>query len=312
MKKFFVILFAVLLCGCTPQNTPEHSETRFLMDTVCTIRAGGENAEYAVIAAFDRIKEISDITDYYSETSETSKINNASENEEISLSDDMTNILSAALDVCESSEGAFDITISPLKDLWNISEGSHPPPSDSDIQNALQDVDYKQLILNKDAKTLTKTTSQCKIDLGGVTKGYAADCAAEVLSQNGCEYALIDLGGNVYAYGKNPKRNDGKWIIGIQTPFKETGSFSQTVSLSQGAVVTAGCYQRYFEWDNKLYHHIIDPKTGYPSTQNILGASIKTDTALYADCLSTACMVLGEEKGKELAKKYNAELFIEK
>lgn len=312
MKKFVPIILIILLCGCVPYSKAgEYTETRLMMDTVCTIRAGGDTAEAAVLEAFDRIAEIEYATDYYSQTSEVSAINRAASGEEISISEDMLNILKTALDVCEKSNGAFDITVAPLKDLWGISEGNHEPPSDAEIKGVLKYVDYRNLTLDVQNKTLTKEISKCKIDLGGAAKGYAADCAAEVLKEWGCEYAVIDLGGNVYVFGRNPVRADGNWIVGIQKPFGDSGEYSQMVKLSEGAVVTAGSYQRYFEWQGKRYHHILDTKTGHPSDSGILGASIKSTSALEADCLSTACMVLGGDKGEALTDKFNASLITQ-
>lgn len=311
MKKLSLIFIVVLLLGGCSASKNEHSETQLMLDTVCTIRAGGENAESAVCAAFAKIAEIEALTDYYSETSEVSAINHAEVGESIPLSEDVAKILTAAMEVSRKSDGAFDITIAPVKDLWKFSDSSHEPPSQDEISAAMQQVGYRNLLVDTTGKTLTKT-ADCKIDLGGAAKGYAADCAAEVLKQHNCEYAVIDLGGNVYVFGSNPSRRSDEWLIGIQKPFSENGSYSQTVALSEGAVVTAGSYQRYFEWNGKLYHHILDPKCGYPSDSGISGASIKADNALYADCLSTACMVLGEEKGKILADQFNAELITER
>lgn len=303
-----IFVFVILLCACSEKQN-EYSETQFLMDTVCTIRGGGVHGKSGVTAAFDVVSEIEEITDYYSETSEVTAINNSEINKEILVSYHMGKILAAALDVAEKSEGAFDITTAPLKDLWRFSDGAHKPPNGDEISLALNDVGYDKLIYNKQNNTLIKT-AQCKIDLGGAAKGYAADCAAEVLKESGCEYGIIDLGGNIYVYGKNPSQRDGRWQIGIQKPFAERGNYSKLLSLSEGAVVTAGCYQRYFEWDGKLYHHILNPETGYPSNNGIHGASIKSSSALYADCLSTACMVLEKEKGEELVSKFDAELII--
>ncbi len=307
MKKLIPLLFVLVLVGCSANSAGEYSETRIMMDTVCTIRAGGDAAQAAVSAAFDRISQIEDLTSLYSEFSEVASINRAAADEKIPLSDDMTEILTTALDVCEKSNGAFDITVAPLKDIWSFSEGAMPP-TDTEIKNALKHVGYEQLTLDTEGKTLVKSGSECKIDLGGAAKGYAADCAAEVLKEYGCDYAVTDLGGNIYVFGKNPARADGSWLIGIQNPYAANGEYSQTVTLTDGAVVTAGSYRRYFEWQGKKYHHILNPETGYPSDSGISGASIKADSALLADCLSTACMVLGEAAGESLAKEFNTEL----
>lgn len=316
MKRCVICLSLVLiviLCGCTINTDPisEYSGSELIMDTVCTIRIGGDNAQKIAESVFERISEISEKTDYFSETSEVSKINQAGANVPINLSDDVFNIIKASLEVSKLSEGAFDITLAPIKDLWDIGEGAHKPPTDEEIEKTLSSIGHEKLILNEETKTLTKLSGDIRIDLGGAAKGYAADCAADVLKETQTAYAIIDLGGNIYAFGKNPSRTDGKWLIGIQKPFGKNGEYSQTILIDDGAVVTAGTYQRYFEWDGEKYHHIMNSKTGRPADSGVASASVISQSALLADCTSTACVVLGEEKGRALADKLGCELIID-
>lgn len=317
MKKcivYILLISCVLLCGCVVdlKPAPEHIQTELIMDTVCTVRVGGDNAKEIAKAVFERIAEISDKTDYFSETSEVSKINQIGANVPIELSADVFNIIKMSLEISRRSGGAFDITLAPIKDLWDISGGAHKPPTREEIDAALASVGYEKLVLDEENKTLTKTADGVKIDLGGAAKGYAADCASNVLREHRAAYAIIDLGGNIYAFGKNPSRADGKWLIGIQKPFTQNGEYSQTILIDEGAVVTAGTYQRYFEWDGEIYHHIMDSKTGSPSDSGVSSASITSHSALLADCVSTACVVLGKEKGKALADELLCELIIER
>lgn len=313
MKKFISLLcVALLVCtlfGCKPEN--EYSETRLLMDTVCTIKAGGENAQMAVADAFLMIEKIAAKTDYFSEYSDVLKINRASSGEVIYVGEHTANILSTALSVAEKSGGAFDITIAPIKDLWDFGSGEHEPPPPDSIKSALQCVGYNGIIFDRENNTVTKTNSDIKIDLGGAAKGYASDRAAEVLKRSGVDYAIIDLGGNIYTFGDNPDRKGGEWSVGIQKPFGKNGELSQTVEIDEGAVVTAGSYRRFFEWNGKKYHHILDPETGYPTDSGIQSATVICSSGLIADCLSTACMVLGEEQGRELCGEFLARLIAE-
>ena len=317
MKKCiicFSLVLVVILCGCAVSLKPisEYSGSELIMDTICTVKIGGDNAQEISKAVFDRISEISEKTDYFSETSEVSKINLADANVPIKLSNDVFNIIKMSLEISRRSEGAFDITLAPIKDLWDISGGAHKPPPDGEIEKALSAVGYEKLILNEETKTLTKLSDDVRIDLGGAAKGYAADCAANVLREHQAAYAIIDLGGNIYAFGKNPSRSDGKWLIGIQKPFGKNGEYAQTILIDEGAVVTAGTYQRYFEWDGERYHHIMDSKTGAPSDSGVSSASITSHSALLADCVSTACVVLGEENGRALADELLCGLIIER
>lgn len=312
MKKILLtILMLTLLSGCRANKSTELSDTQFLMDTVCTIRVGGaeqETLNTALKAAFNKAYEVAEVTDYYSDSSDVTAINNAQANQPVSVSTHTISILSTALDICEKSQGAFDITIAPLKDLWGFNKGEHTPPSDDEIKSALSLVDYKKIIVNNEDNTVTKTDTNTKIDLGGCAKGYAEDCVLEVLKSYNVEYALIDFGGSILTYGENPSRKDKSWMVGIQKPFSQNGEIAKTITADNSAVVTSGTYQRYFEWDNKKYHHILDTNSGYPTDNGIASASVVHSSALTADCLSTACLVLGNDKGCELAKHYNADV----
>lgn len=308
MKNILItILTCCLLCGCSVRPN-EINQTELLMDTVCTIRVSGKDKEAAVNAAFDKVADIAKSTDYYSTESEVSRINSASAYEPISVSQDVVNILTVALDVCNKSNGAFDITVAPLKDLWSFQSGDHIPPTDSEITQTLNLIDYTKLALDKEQNTVTKHDSLTKIDLGGAAKGYAADCARDVLSEYDIDYAVIDLGGNICVYGKNPSTRDGSWNIGIQKPFSSSGEIAETVNVSEGCVVTSGTYQRFFKHNENLYHHILNPKDGYPSNNGKSSASIISSSALLADCMSTACMVLPPDEAFALAESYGIRL----
>ncbi|MEE1014372.1 MAG: FAD:protein FMN transferase [Clostridia bacterium] len=313
MKRIFsLFLILLLVTGCQPiDKTAE--ETQFLMDTVCTIRAGGSNADTAIRDAFAKVKEIQDAVNYYDESSTVSQFNRAGAGEVVPLDTHTAAILETALEVCRASEGAFDITIAPVSSLWPFhGEETPTPPTDAAIQEALELVNWEYLKFDRSASTLTKTVDGVAIDLGGAAKGYAADCAAQVLQKAGVSYALLNFGGNVYTFGKNPSRKDGNWQVGIQKPFADSGTYTRRVSLTQGAVVTSGTYQRNFTYEGRLYHHILDPKTGYPTEGVLAGVTIQVGSALLADCLSTACLVLGEEQGQALAQLFGAAMYTER
>lgn len=330
MKRLGVLLAMAIflnLCGCG-EKTKEYSDTRFLMDTVCTVKLCADDnnvAKTAADEAFLKVKDIADKVDYFSEASEVAEINNAMSNEKVEVSNDTYKIISKALEVYYASGGAFDITVAPVKDLWGFSDGDHMPPGDEEIKTALQNVGADNLILSESHNDsdntnesenniryfIEKKADNIKIDLGAAAKGYALDCAKEVIKKYDINYAVIDLGGSVMCMGDNPKRDDKKWVIGLQKPFGDTGEYSKTVEIKDEAVVTSGVYQRFFKWDGVSYHHILDPKTGYPSKTDIDSVSIIADCGLTADCLSTAYMVLGEEAGNKLIKKYSARAVIQ-
>ncbi len=317
MKKFITlfltIIFTIALCSCKTLKLYKLSDTYFIMDTPCTITAGGTDEaklKEAIQKAFNKVCKIESYTDYYLASSDVANINSAKANEPTTVSDDVINILQVALEICDKSEGAFDITVAPLKDIWGFKEEVHTIPTDSEISAALSCVGYRNIHIDTENKTVTKNSDLTKIDLGGCAKGYAADKALEILKEHGVTYALIDFGGNILTYGHNPTNQNGEWVIGIQKPFSQSGEYSNTLSVSNKAVVTSGTYQRYFEYDGKLYHHILDTSTGYPADNGIQSATIISDSALYADCLSTASVVLGKEKATKLAREYNSDIYV--
>ena len=283
-------LAAATLGGCNffKNKTGEYTDTRFLMDTVCSIRSGGENAQAAVAAAFERAEKIAAAVDYFSADSEVAAINRAKANEPISVSDDTAAILRTALEIYKSSDGAFDITIASVKDLWQFSSGAHQPPPPSEINSTLENVGSDKILLN--GNTVTKTADKVKIDLGG---------------------AAIDFGGSIGVVGRNPSRRGGEWSVGLQKPFGKSGEYTKIIEISDKSVVTSGTYQRYFKWNGEIYHHIIDPKSGYPSKSGISGVSIICGSALLADCLSTAYLVMGKDGGDRLIQMYGATAEVE-
>lgn len=312
MKKIYVAFGALLLLfslsGCHAEM--DYSDTQFCLDTYCTIRAGGEDAETAVAEAFALLYQIQGAVDYYDENSTVSKINAATAGTPIPLDTHTYTILNTALQVSEASGGAFSVTIAPVKALWNFDEEPHHVPSADELQNALSFVGDANLSLDDQQRTLTKTHDAVSIDLGGAAKGYAADCLLEFLQSRNISYAVIDLGGNVKVWGKNPASSDGLWSVGIQQPFGSKGELSQTLQIAEGSVVTSGTYQRNFTENGILYHHILNPATGYPADNGHDSATIVADSSLLADCLSTACMVLPEENAEALAAQFGVQLYF--
>ncbi len=304
MKRLWIFLLLFLFCtSCSPPAS-DCRETRFLMDTVCSIRAGG-NANEAVHAAFSKAEEIQKAVNLYDPASTVSRFNRAKAGEPVPLDPHTAGILATALPLCEASGGAFDLTVAPLSALWNFKEEHPAPPSQTELTQALSSVGYQYLVFDAEANTLTKTLDGVALDLGGAAKGYAVDAAAQILKEAGVPYAVLDFGGNIYVFGKNPSHPQGLWQIGIQSPNADPGSYQKTVTLKEGAVATSGTYQRSFTYEGTLYHHILDPKTGYPAESGLSSLSIRADSALVADCLSTACFVLGDGT---LAEQFGGEM----
>lgn len=309
MKKIKILLsflvVAVLFAGLYYREfkTSAHEETEFLFDTPCSIKIFSRGKKSALKAAFDEAARIHKLSNLFDDSSDVSKINHAAASTPIKVDSCIIEMLELAENIRLASDGAFDISIAPVSTLWNFDEESPAPPPRAKLQAALGYVGKDKLSLDKVNHTVTKQYSETKIDLGGIAKGFAADKAAEILKKNGVTAAIIDFGGNIITIGKNPKQNDGKWKIGLQKPFAPTGEYSKILSVGASAIATSGTYQRSFTFDDKLYHHIIDPKTGLPAEQDFSSVTVTAKSSAAADCLGTAIFILGKEKGIELAKK---------
>lgn len=306
-----LVLAAVLFFNYLNEDEG-YSREVFLFDTACTVTAYGNDAEQAVDAAIERISEIHRLTDAFSENSVIAKINCAKAGEIVEVGDDIAEILSVAVSVSEKSGGAFEISIAPVVKLWNF-DGGGKVPDELEIAQAMKRAGNGKIIFDGESKTVVKTDDGAAVDLGGAAKGYAGDVAIAVLSEFDVRGAIVDLGGNISCFGSNPNSEDGVWRIGLQKPFAPTGEYDEDniIEISGGAVVTSGTYQRYFEKDGEIYHHIIDPETGYPAVQEYSGVTIVTDSSLLGDCLATACFVLGKDEGTHLAEEYGAKILFE-
>ena len=208
-------------------------------------------------------------------------------------------ILETALAVSEKSGGAFDPTILPLSSLWNF-DGSPRLPEASDIEEALSLVDYSQLTVSGSGVSLPYGMS---IDLGAAGKGAACDCAFEVYKKYGVKAAVIAVGGSVGLLGEKP--GGGPWRVSVRDPWGD-GSIG-VLSLPEGFVSTSGSYEKTFTQDGKTYHHILDPKTGYPAQSGLASVTVVSGGGALSDCLSTACFVLGYEESLPLLEAFSAQ-----
>lgn len=289
MKKIIAVLLCLLLAGCS-----EVSETFEAMDTSMTIKAYGKNAKKAVGAAEDEILALDNMFRRKSGASDIFKIN---ADGSAGVSEDTAELVLRSAKISEETDGAFDITVAPLMDLWGFYDKIFRVPKDDEITETLKSVGYKNISVNGNSVSVKNSA---KLDLGGIAKGYASDKAAKIFRDFNVN-GILSLGGNIYAMGK---RQDGKnWNVAIQNP--DNDGYIGTVSVSDTAVITSGSYQRYFERDGKIYHHIIDPKTGSPADSGLKSVTIVTDNGTDGDALSTALFVMGKDRAAEYQKKHN-------
>ena len=258
-----------------------------------------EQAQKTMDASFRELDRLAGLMNFYSEDSEISMINRQASRAPVKVSKDTFDLLEKSVYVSEMTEGAFDVTVGPLVKLWDMQKKI--VPDRKAVIEAMEKVGYRNILLDKTTSTVFLKKSGAQIDLGGILKGYAADKVIWILKQNGFTSAIVAVGGEVRAIGRKP---DGTpWMVGIQNP-RQKGSADEivaTMELSDKATSTSGDYNNYFEKDGVRYHHLLDPKTGFPSKQCGSTTIIANDSTT-ADGFSKL-FVLGPEKGLEVAKR---------
>lgn len=284
MRKIFFILIILLLCSCKGPSETDF----FAMNTYMKVSIYGEK-EYC-----EEIKSL-----VYEKDNKFKKdrlnINEKETSEMIKLS----------CKISEFTNGAFDITLSPISDLWGFWNSEFRVPTDSEIKETLLKTGYKKIIKNGEISV----SEGFSFDLGGIAKGYTGNCISKYMKEKNIESGVVTLGGNVHAIGMKP--DGSKWVIGIRDPFGEKDYYG-TVSVENSAVVTSGGYERYFEKDGKKYEHIINPETGYPAESDIASVTVISENGAVADALSTAFYVMGSEKTEDLCKKSECKFEDEK
>ena len=289
----------LLLSGCSRTADEPVTKSGFYFNTVISVSIYEKGSEELLDDCFALAQKYEG---YFSNTipdSDISKINDAG-GAPVTVHDETIELLKTGIAYGDLSGGKFDITIGRLSDLWDISTkalldqtDASMIPSDADIQTALATVDYREIQI--DGNTVTLQNPDTRIDLGGIAKGYIADQMKAYLNQKGITSGYINLGGNVLALDGKPDGSD--YNIGIQKPFAQNGEAITSVKIKDQSVVSSGIYERYFKVGDKIYHHILDPKTGYPYKNNLLGVSIVCDSSTEADALSTTCFAMGLDDG---------------
>ncbi len=266
------------------------------MDTVITEKLYGENSSVCIAPVFNIVTGLDEAVNRFDEDSEVYRLNSTGETSDKSVIE----IINSVKQVSDDSDGAFDITVGELSDLWSIGKEGEKVPSEKEIAEVLADVGYGKISIENG----TVHYQGGEIDLGAVAKGFACDLIAAYLSSTQVKGAVVSVGGSILAYGDYNKKGD-EWSIAIRHPRNEN-EFLGIVSLDEGFVSTSGDYERYFEKDGKRYHHIFDARTGMPASSGLISVTVVADSGILSDALSTACFILGAEKGKALIEKYGA------
>lgn len=285
-------------------NKQELSNSSIAMGTIISQKLTGAHREETAGKINEKIKSIeNDNLSWRISGSEISKINSQA-GKPVVVGSDTLRWVKSSLDVCKSCAGALDITVGRLTALWGIGTDNPRLPKQSEIDGLLSSVGYEKVTITGNAVTVAKGQ---RLDMGAVGKGIACDEALKILEASKIKFAIISVGGSVLLFG------DSKDIhVGIRNPRGEANDFMGILTLRNCFVSTSGDYEKLFTVGNKHYHHILDPKTGYPSNSGLMSVTIVCQSGLLSDALSTACFVLGYEKSLPLLKKYNAQaVFID-
>lgn len=284
-----LLVFVMISCTQeTSQPQSEHSATIHAMDTVMDITIYGDKSLLSDAEAL-----IYSIESELSSTLEESDISRLNREGSCTVSADTAELISYALNICDRTNGALDISVYPVMLAWGFTTSKYRVPSPDEISNLLQIVDYHNVSLQDNTVTLSNNS---KIDLGSIAKGYTGDRLLALFREHGVKSALINLGGNVQCIGTKP--DGSKWRIAISNP--DGSGYAGILEIADCAVITSGGYERYFEKNGVRYHHIFDPKTGYPASGDIISVTIIASSGILADSLSTALFVMGSEKAVEL------------
>ena len=290
-----------MLAGCGKRDSesiPFRSE--FALDTVCTITLyeWGDHDLYERI--FARIHEIESRMSAHIEGNDIDRINQAAGIEAVQVHLDVFEVIERAVHYAQISEGSFDPTVKPLITLWGIGSDQQRVPGQEEIDGVLPLIDWQNILLNREDRTVFLSRPGMALDLGAIAKGYAADEAAAIIRQARIPQAIVYLGGDIVLVGK---KNDGTpWRVGVSDPLRDRTISLGTIQTEEKAVLTSGNMERYFIEDGVHYHHLFSPFLGYPADSGLMAVVIIADSALDADALSTAVFILGYEEGKALVE----------
>lgn len=289
-----VILGAVCILSVSCKEKILPAQVHMCMDTVFSVNLYDDGTEKLYKEIFDRLDNLEQQFSVSIPESYVSKINRGAGNGPVQISEDVLDILEVSSLVSEISGGAFDITADPVIQLWGINTDHARVPESDELSKAMEKIGNERMHFAEDGVSWCILEKGMSINFGAVAKGYAADAVAEILKERNVRKAIIDLGGNIYCYGK---KEDGKlWTVGIKNPENPTGTPLLKVSSDEVSVVTSGVYERFFEKDGKKYHHIFDPKTGFPVENDLASVTVICKKSTAADALSTACFVMGQEE----------------
>lgn len=319
MKRFIggwsnMIVLLVLLSmvsGCSGENEPVRLQGKAI-GTMYSIVAYGFSGSVADLekGVEKVVADVNSAMSLFSPDSELSRFNARHEVDWFPVSQKLAEVVRSAKDVSTLTNGAFDITVAPLVNLWGFGPDKRPDvvPADSDIEKVLGNVGAHFVEMRQEPPALRKLKPKITLDLAAIAKGYCVDAVSNWLESQNVSAFMVEIGGEIRAMGTKP--GNVPWRIAVEKPVSTERALQTVISFTDEAMATSGDYRNYFEADGKRYSHIIDPTTGHPITHTLVSVSVMERTCTRADALATGLMVLGPEKGIDLARKENLSAFF--
>ena len=282
------------------------TDSRIAMGTLVTVTLYESDAGKAD-DIFSYIYELDSEISRYTDGSYIDMINDSAGISPVPVPDEIYSLIESTVVMAEETEGLFNPAIGPLTALWGIGTEDARIPSDDEIASVLPLLDWRSIILDDEERSVFLKEKGMSLDLGAVGKGWAADMVRDYLESLSIEHAIVNLGGNILLVGG--KEDGSGWNVGIKDP-ENTSSVFMRLSIEDGTVITSGGYQRYIEKDGVIYHHILDSRTGYPFTTDILSATVINPSGTLGDMLSTVLFAAGSKKAEAIASQYDVRAIL--
>ncbi|MFZ4863046.1 FAD:protein FMN transferase [Sphingobacterium sp. Mn56C] len=302
IKRQVILAFFILIlpfCGCAQVLQSRQTTLMGSVFEITIVAQDSTLAQQHISAVIDEIERIENLISEWRPHTQISEVNRNAGIRPIKVDKEVFDLTARAIAYAEMTHGAFDISIIAMDKIWSFDGSMDTLPTAEAVQQSVQNVGYKFIILDSIQQTIFLSKKGMKIGFGSIGKGYAADMGRALMLHNHIPAGIVNASGDIATWGTQP--NGKPWAIGINNPFKNH-RILKTIKLTDGAIATSGSYEKYAEINGKRYAHIINPKTGYPAT-GITSVTIYGPSAEYANALSTSVMVLGLIEGTELLKK---------
>lgn len=266
------------------------------------------NGELILEKSTEIMKKLEHILSFYNDNSDITKINKNAGKDFVNVSDSTFEIVKKSKYYSQLTDGLFDISVAPLVKAWGICNDSPEVLNKDTIYKLLPLVNYNDIILDEENVSIMLKKENQKIDLGGIAKGYITDLIIDFYKENNVKSAIVNIGGNIKVLGR--KSHEDLWQVGIYKPIKHSTDIICSLAVEDLSIVTSGIYERAFISNNKLYHHILDPRTGYPASTDIMSITIVNESSLLCDALATPLLIMGTFEASKFMQNHNIEGII--